>query len=49
MYFYTENVEEAREASENDMVALMNRVYPIIAGLTAQAIGSYGYSQDGNG
>jgi len=31
------------------MVALMNRVYPIIMGLTAQSIGSLGYSSDGSG
>ncbi|KAF2360669.1 Protein C10 [Trinorchestia longiramus] len=45
----TGSVEEAREAAGNDMVALMTRVYPIIATLTAAAIAPLGYSKDGAG
>ncbi|KAA0202454.1 hypothetical protein HAZT_HAZT009232 [Hyalella azteca] len=43
------SVEEAREAAGNDMVALMTRVYPIIATLTSAAIVPLGYPKDGSG
>lgn len=43
------SVECAREAAGNDMVALMSRVYPIIAQLTVQAVAPLGYSMDGAG
>lgn len=43
------SVEEAREAAGNDMVALMTKVYPIVAQLTAHAIAALGYAPDGAG
>lgn len=45
----SDSVEAAREAAGNDMVALMTKVYPIIANLTSQAIIPLGYAADGSG